>query len=97
MLTAMATKTSSRIVPFVVVMALAVASACSDQGAVKDDAPKPLAAKAATTPTSVPPLASGHGDAPGTLPAGHPPIDAGASAAPSLPPVPEGAGTGATA
>jgi hypothetical protein len=64
-------------------------AACSDQGAVKSDAPKPAAAKTAAT---APPLASGHGDGP--LPPGHPPIDAAAAPAPGLPPVPEGAGTG---
>lgn len=97
MLTPMTTKTFPHIVLMIVAVAVAAAAACSDQGAVKDDAPKPVAAKAETTPASAPPLASGHGDAPGTLPPGHPPIDAGASAAPSLPPVPAGAGTGATA
>ena len=90
-------KVLPHIVPFVVAVALTAAPACSDQGAVKDDAPKPVAATTTATPTSPPPPASGHGDSPGTLPAGHPPIDAGASAPPSLPPVPEGAGTGATA
>lgn len=63
----------SHVVPIAVVIAvviaLAASAACSDQGAVKNDAPKPI---------------SSHGDGPAALP-------------PGLPPVPEGAGTGAAA
>ena len=72
----------------VVAMALGVTAACSDHGAVKDDAPK---AAAASTPA--PPLVSGRSDGTGALPPGHPQVDA-AGAPPGLPPVPEGAGTG---
>jgi len=85
----MMTKTLSLGVLPLLAMVLGLASACSDQGAVKGEAPRPAAAKA-----EAPPLVSGHGDAPATLPPGHPPIDAGGAPQPGLPAVPEGAGTG---
>jgi hypothetical protein len=87
MLTAMTTKPPTSVLAIAVALALA-ASACSDQGAVKNAAPKPAAAV-----TAPPPLTS-HGDAANALPAGHPRVDGAAAAPPTLPPVPEGAGTG---
>jgi hypothetical protein len=69
---------------------LGLASACSDQGAVKNQAPqKPVA----TSETSPPPLVSSRGETQ-ALPPGHPPIDAGGTPQSSLPAVPDGAGTG---
>jgi hypothetical protein len=64
-------------------------AACSDQGAVKTQAPP-----AEKTPTTAPPLISGRGDASQGLPTGHPPIDAGGTPRSALPAVPEGAGAG---
>jgi hypothetical protein len=87
----MMNKTFPNIVSIVVAMALAAAAACSDQGAVKSDASKPA------TPASAPAPAAAHADAPQSLPTGHPPLDAPPMQAPALPPVPEGAGTGAAA
>ena len=63
-------------------------SGCSDQGAVKPDAPKANASTA-----TAPPLVSSRGDG-AALPPGHPSIDAAGAPPPGLPPVPEGAGTG---
>jgi hypothetical protein len=68
---------------------LGATTACSDQGAVKTEAPRPTAAT-----TEAPPLVSAPGDAATTLPPGHPPIGAGGAPQPALPAVPEGAGTG---
>jgi hypothetical protein len=75
---------------FVLSVTLGVTAGCSDQGAVKPDAPK-----AAATTTKAPPLISSRGD--GALPPGHPPVDAARTAPAGLPPVPEGAGTGEAA
>jgi hypothetical protein len=80
------------IVPFFAVAALLATVSCSDQGGVKGDPPAAVA-PAASAPAPV----AGHGDAPGALPAGHPSLDAPTMPAPGLPPVPEGAGTGAAA
>jgi len=84
-----------------------LSTGCADQGAVKPEAaPGPAAASKpasaqdsapVATPGSAPPLVSRRGDGTAALPPGHPPIDAGAAPAPSLPPVPEGAGVGETA
>lgn len=83
----MMNKHVAQVVVLVVAAALGLTEACSDQGAVKTDAPKPAA-----TPATAPPLVSGRGD--GALPPGHPPVDAAAAPQTGLPPVPEGAGTG---
>jgi hypothetical protein len=77
-----------RIARIVVAVTATLAASCSDQGAVKTEAPAPAATK-----TSPPPV-SAHGDGAATLPPGHPPIDGTAAPAAGLPPVPEGAGTG---
>jgi hypothetical protein len=71
---------------------LGLTAACSDQGAVKSQAPP--AEKADKAQTAAPPLVSGRGDPSATLPPGHPPIDAGSTSRAALPAVPEGAGTG---
>jgi len=84
----MINKNAAQSVLLVVALTLGLTAACSDQGAVKTDAPK----DAATT-AKAPPLMSGRTD--GALPPGHPPVNAGATPpAGGLPPVPEGAGTG---
>ena len=70
----------------VVAVIVGVTAGCSDQGAVKTDAPK------AGTKATAPPLVSGRSDGP--LPPGHPPVEAAAAQQMGLPPVPEGAGTG---
>ena len=90
----MTTTTGSRVTLFVLgCTALAfITAGCSDQGAVKNDAPK-----ANATTKEAPPLVSGRGDGTATLPPGHPPIDAAGAPPPGLPPVPEGAGTGEAA
>jgi hypothetical protein len=67
-----------------------IVSGCSDQGTVKPDASK---SKAGTT-TNPPPMVSSRGGDTAALPPGHPPIDGAGTQAPTLPPVPEGAGTG---
>jgi hypothetical protein len=64
-------------------------AACSDQGAVKSQAPP-----AEKTTTTAPPLISARGDASAGLPSGHPPVDAGGTPRSALPAVPEGAGIG---
>ena len=72
----------------VVAVTLGQAAGCSDQGAVKTESPKEAAA-----PAKALPLMSGRTD--GSLPPGHPPVEAPApSPTGGLPPVPEGAGTG---
>lgn len=68
-------------------------SGCSDQGAVKSDAPRANAVET-TTP---PPLVSSRSDGTGTLPPGHAPVGATGMSPLGLPPVPVGAGTGAHA
>jgi hypothetical protein len=91
MLTDMMTRNSAHIVLSIFAVMLGPATACSDQGAVKTEAPRPSAAASAT---QAPPLLSARGDAAATLPPGHPPIDAGGTPQSALPAVPEGAGTG---
>ena len=92
MLASMTTK-ASRFQLLAAGAALACVSlGCSDQGAVKSDAPKPRASEPAA-----PPMVSGRSDAAGQLPPGHPPIDAAGAPAAGLPAVPPGAGTGDTA
>lgn len=71
---------------------LALLAACSDQGAVKSE---PLKAARAPAPSS-PSLVSARSGEPGALPPGHPAIDAAVGAPSTLPPVPRGAGEGAT-
>jgi len=83
------TGTQSHVALVLVAVVLGPLVACSDQGAVKTEAPRPAADAA-----KVPPLVSSRGDAAGTLPPGHPPIDAVGAAPPGLPAVPEGAGAG---
>ena len=85
----MMTKTLAPGVLFVLAATLGAAAGCSDQGAVRTDAPK-----AAAAPVTAPPLVSGRGDGAEALPPGHPPLDAAGAPPPGLPPVPEGAGTG---
>jgi hypothetical protein len=85
----MTTKTLAHRVLLVVSGLTFIIVGCSDQGAVKNDAPKANASTA-----KAPPLVSGRDDGTGTLPPGHPPVGAGAKTASGLPPVPEGAGTG---
>ncbi len=81
-------KNSVQSVLLVVAVTLGLAAGCSDQGAVKTEAPKEAGAQA-----KAPPLMSGRADEP--LPPGHPPVEAAATAPTGgLPPVPEGAGTG---
>jgi len=80
MLSGMLNTKASRCVP--IAMAFAVSLACSDQGAVKRDAPKPAAAEGATRPPAIASVTP-----PASPPAG----------APALPPVPEGSGKGANA
>jgi hypothetical protein len=76
---------------------LAVTAGCSDQGAVKTEAPKAQAQPQSQAPAqTAPPLASSRIDPNAPLPPGHPPIDQ-AGGAPGLPPVPAGAGVGETA
>ena len=89
MLVNMMTKTIAHGVFFTLAATLGVTAGCSDQGAVKTDAPK-----AAATTATAPPLLSGRGDGAESLPPGHPPLDATGAPPPGLPPVPEGAGTG---
>jgi hypothetical protein len=84
----MMTKTLTLGVVLVVCGLACIISGCSDQGAVKNDAPK-----AAAKPAAAPPLVSGRGDG-AALPPGHPPVGAPGTTASGLPPVPEGAGTG---
>jgi hypothetical protein len=88
----MTIKTLSHVVLSVLAVTLVPLAACSDQGAVKSEAPRPAAAK-----TEAPPLVSARGEATGALPPGHPPVDATGTPPPGLPPVPEGAGTGEAA
>ena len=83
------TKTLTPLVLSVFAVMFGLVAACSDQGAVKTEAPQPAAAKA-----DAPPLISGRGDGARSLPPGHPAIDAGRTPPPGLPAVPEGAGTG---
>jgi hypothetical protein len=84
--------------PLVIATAVIALVGCSDQGAVKTDAPKPQAqAQAQPQQNAVPPLASSRVDPNQPLPPGHPPLDAPTQMAPGLPPVPEGAGVGAAA
>jgi len=85
----MINKNAAPVVLLVFAVIFGVTAGCSDQGAVRTDAPK-----AAATQATAPPLVSGRGDGSGTLPPGHPPIDASGTPPPGLPPVPEGAGTG---
>ncbi len=92
MLTSVMTKSLMRPLLRVSAVMLAVTAGCSDQGAVKTDAPR-----AAASTTERPPLVSGRADQSGALPPGHPPLDAAAPPPPGLPPVPEGAGTGEAA
>lgn len=66
--------------------------ACSDQGAVKSQAPP-----AENATTTAPPMVSARGGPSASLPPGHPPIDAGGAPQSALPAVPEGAGTGDSA
>ncbi len=73
----------------VVAVAAGVAVGCSDQGAVKSDAPRPAPSKA-----EPPPLVSSRANAAPALPPGHPAVDGSDSAASGLPSVPEGAGVG---
>jgi len=73
------------------VTSLIALGACSDQGAVKPDAPKP---QAQASQTAAPPLASSRMDPNQPLPPGHPPVGAPTQTTPGLPPVPEGAGEG---
>jgi hypothetical protein len=72
------TKTLPYVVPIVAAVIFGLVTACSDQGAVKPEAPPPAAAKAEA---EAPPLISGRGDGSRALP-------------PGLPVVPDGAGTG---
>jgi hypothetical protein len=104
MLPFMNTKMLPHVVPMMVVVALAFTSACSDQGAVKSETPKPAAASTAqpsqpmdASQSQAPQPVSAHGDTPQQLPPGHPPLDANTPMPGGLPPVPEGAGTGAAA
>ena len=69
-------------------IALVSAAACSDQGAVKPEAPK-AQTQAQAAPSLQSPRAQ---ESDSALPPGHPPIDPGTMSA--LPAVPEGAGTG---
>jgi hypothetical protein len=92
MLPRMMTKSRPYLVGFSIAVTLGLVAGCSDQGAVKDPAPR-----AAASAKPAPPLVSGRGDGTQALPPGHPAIDSGSAAPPGLPPVPEGAGTGATA
>jgi hypothetical protein len=89
----------STLLPTLVVLVLL--PACSDKGAVKDQAPPAQAEAAQPAPAQsapAPPLVSGRGDAGAQLPPGHPPIDAASGGgAPSLQPPPAGSGTGASA
>ncbi len=85
----MMTKTNAIGILFVLAATLGATAGCSDQGAVKTDAPK-----AAATQATAPPLVSARGDAAEALPPGHPPVEAAATPPMGLPPVPEGAGTG---
>ena len=87
MLSCMTTRTNSPLAATVLVAALAAAAACSDQGAVKGQAAKPAATTAVQVPAAVPAPVSSH-DAAASMPQTAPPT--------ALPPVPEGAGTGAT-
>jgi hypothetical protein len=87
----MTNKSAAQSVLLVVAVTIGLTAACSDQGAVKTEAPKESA-----TPAKAPPLMSGRAD--GALPPGHPPLDAAATPQTGgLPPVPEGAGTGEAA
>ena len=88
----MKTNYRSRVRLVVLAVMPGLLTACSDQGAVKGEAPRP-----ASTTKQAPPLVSGRAGAATTLPPGHPPIDAGAASPPGLPAVPEGAGTGGAA
>ena len=84
-------KNAAQSVLLVAAVTFGLTAGCSDQGAVKTEAPKEAA-----TPTKAPPLMSGRAD--GALPPGHPPVDAAATPQTGgLPPVPEGAGTGEAA
>ena len=78
-------------IPLLGLIVVLAAAGCSDQGAVKSAPPEPKEAL-----SDVPPLVSARETTPSALPPGHPPLDA-AAAAPQLPPVPAGAGTGAAA
>ena len=83
---------------FALATALGVIAGCSDQGAVKSEAPKPQAqAQPQAAQGAVPPLASTRVDPNQPLPPGHPPLNAPTPMAPGLPPVPEGAGVGKAA
>src|SRR5580765_456341 len=88
----MMTMNSTTVALSLAALLLGPTTACSDQGAVKTEAPRPAAAA-----TEAPPLVSARGDAAATLPPGHPPIGAGGAPQPALPAVPEGAGTGEAA
>jgi hypothetical protein len=85
----MMTMNSIHVAPSIFAVILGLVTACSDQGAVKTEAPRASAAA-----TEAPPLVSARGAATATLPPGHPPIDAGAAPPSALPAVPEGAGMG---
>lgn len=93
MLPRMTTKTFGHGVLIVLAATLGAAAGCSDQGAVKTEAPKPAAAATPAT-TTAPPLVSPRNDGAGALPPGHPSVAPGGAPASVLPPVPEGAGTG---
>jgi hypothetical protein len=75
-------------------IALLLAAACSDQGAVKPEAQK-QEAQAQSGRAAAPALQSPRAESTDALPTGHPPITP--SAMSSLPVVPEGAGTGDSA
>jgi hypothetical protein len=76
---------------------LAMNAGCSDQGAVKTEAPKAQAQQPAQgSQGTAPPLASSRVDPNAPLPPGHPAIDQ-PGATPGLPPVPAGAGVGEAA
>ncbi len=83
------TTTRSPVALFVLAVMPGLLTACSDQGAVKSEAPRPAA-----TTAKAPLMVSGRNEATATLPPGHPPIDAAGTPQPGLPAVPEGAGTG---
>jgi hypothetical protein len=83
----MINKNAAQSVLLVVAISSGLTAGCSDQGAVKNEAPK-----AAVAPAKTLPLMSGRSE--GALPPGHPPVDGAATPPPGLPPIPEGAGTG---